>query len=100
MDRLSREREDGTAHASGRPSRRPSPVRPGRWSGRPRWATRPWHGSPARRCEPELAEEAPEAEAEEAPPAEMEQLEAQGIGTDALAGLGAVDDMAEGDLPE
>ena len=52
--------------------------------------------------EPELAEEAPEAEAEaeEAPPAEMEQLESQGIGADALAGLGAVDDLAEDDLPE
>ena len=50
--------------------------------------------------EPEVEEEAPEAEAEEAPPAEVEQLEAQGIGLDALAGLGAVDDMAEDELPE
>ena len=46
--------------------------------------------------------EAPEAEAEaeEAPPPEVEQLESQGIGMDAIAGLDAVDDMAEGDLPE
>ena len=50
--------------------------------------------------EPELETEAPEAEAEEAPPAEVEQLEAEGIGMDALASLGAVDDMAEGDLPD
>ena len=44
--------------------------------------------------------EVEESEAEEAPPAELEELEAQGIGMDALAGLSAVDDMAEGDLPE
>ena len=52
--------------------------------------------------EPELETEAPEAEseAEEAPPAEVEQLEAEGIGMDALASLGAVDDMTEGDLPD
>ena len=49
--------------------------------------------------EPEETEVA-EAETEEAPPAELAELEAQGIGMDALAGLSAVDDMAEGELPE
>ena len=52
--------------------------------------------------EPELETEAPEAEAEaeEAPPAEVEQLEAAGDRDGRPGGLGAVDDMAEGDLPE
>jgi hypothetical protein len=44
--------------------------------------------------------EAAESEADETAPPEVEQLESQGIGMDALAGLAAVDDMAEGDLPE
>ena len=50
-------------------------------------------------AEPEEAEVA-EAEADEAAPAELAELEEQGIGMDALAGLSAVDDMAEGELPE
>ena len=41
-----------------------------------------------------------ESEAEAAPPPEVEQLEAQGIGMDAMVALADVDDMAEGDLPE
>ena len=50
--------------------------------------------------EPEASEAETESEAEEAPPPEVEQLEAQGIGMDAMAALASVDDMAEGDLPE
>ena len=49
--------------------------------------------------EPEEAEAA-ESEAEEAPPPEVAQLESQGIGMDALAGLDAVDDISEDNLPE
>jgi len=50
--------------------------------------------------EPEASEAETESEAEDAPPPEVEQLEAQGIGMDAMAALASVDDMAEGDLPE
>ena len=101
MDRVSREREDD--RLTQRPPE-PAPD-PGR-AGSMEWASAMGNQAVARLArqamEPELAEEAPEAEAEaeEAPPAEMEQLESQGIGADALAGLGAVDDLAEDDLPE
>ncbi len=101
MDRVSREREDDRLT-----QRPPEPApEPGR-AGTMEWASAMGNQAVARLArqamEPELAEEAPEAEAEaeEAPPAEMEQLESQGIGADALAGLGAVDDLAEDDLPE
>jgi len=50
--------------------------------------------------EPEASESEAESEADDAPPPEVEQLEAQGIGMDAMAALASVDDMAEGDLPE
>ncbi len=99
MDRVSREREDD--RLTQRPPE-PAPD-PGR-AGTMEWASAMGNQAVARLArqamEPELAEEAPEAEAEEAPPAEMEQLESQGIGADALAGLGAVDELAEDDLPE
>ena len=100
MDRVSREREDD--RLTQRPPE-PAPD-PGR-AGSMEWASAMGNQAVARLArqamEPELAEEAPEAEAEaeEAPPAEMEQLESQGIGADALAGLDAVDDLAEDDLP-
>ena len=46
-------------------------------------------------------DEAPEAESEaEAAPPEVAALESQGIGMDDMAALSAVDEMAEGDLPE
>jgi hypothetical protein len=53
-------------------------------------------------AEPDMTEmDAPEGEAEEeAVPPEVQELEAQGIGMDAMAGLEAVDDMTEGDLPD
>ena len=51
-------------------------------------------------AEVEASEVEAEGEAEEAPPPEVERLESQGIGMDAMAGLGAVDDLAEGELPE
>ena len=50
--------------------------------------------------EHEASEAEAESEAEDAPPPEVEQLEAQGIGMDAMAALASVEDMAEGDLPE
>ena len=98
MDRLSREREDERT-ATTRP---PEPVPAA--TGPMEWASAMGNQAVARLArqamEPELEEEAPEAEAEEAPPAEVEQLESEGIGMDALAGLDAVDDLAEGELPD
>ena len=98
MDRLSLEREDERTATTRPPEPAPAPTGP------MEWASAMGNQAVARLArqasEPELEEEAPEAEAEEAPPAEVEQLEAEGIGMDALTGLGAVDDMAEGDLPE
>ena len=95
---LSRERE---AEQQTRPPE-PAPPVPAR-SGALDWASAMGNQAVARlarqAAEPEEAEVA-EAEAEEAPPAELAELEAQGIGMDALAGLSAVDDMAEGDLAE
>ena len=95
---LSRERD---AERQARPPE-PAPPEPAR-SGALDWASAMGNQAVARlarqAAEPEETEVA-EAETEEAPPAELAELEAQGIGMDALAGLSAVDDMAEGDLPE
>jgi len=95
---LSRERD---AERQTRPAE-PAPPEPAR-SGALDWASALGNQAVARlarqAAEPEGTEIA-EAETEEAPPAELAELEAQGIGMDALAGLAAVDDMTEGDLPE
>ena len=99
--RSSREREDERTT-----TRPPEPAPEPAQAGPMEWASAMGNQAVARLArqamEPELETEAPEAEAEaeEAPPAEVEQLEAEGIGMDALASLGAVDDMAEGDLPD
>ena len=97
---LSRERD------AERQTRPPEPAPPVHArSGALDWASAMGNQAVARLArqavEPEEAEVAEaEAETEEAPPAELAELEAQGIGMDALAGLSAVDDMAEGELPE
>ena len=102
MDRLSREREGERTTTTRPPEPAPEPAQAGSME----WASAMGNQAVARLArqalEPELETEASEAEseAEEAPPAEVEQLEAEGIGMDALASLGAVDDMAEGDLPD
>ena len=95
-------REEDRATATRPPE--PAPAEPAR-AGTLDWASAMGNQAVARLArqamEPEVEEmEAPEAEAEEAPPPEVEQLESQGIGMDAMAGLGAVDDLAEGELPE
>ena len=98
---LSRERDPERQARPPEPAP-PEPVR----SGALDWASAMGNQAVARlarqAAEPEGAEETEvaEAETEEAPPAELAELEAQGIGMDALAGLSAVDDMAEGELPE
>jgi glycosyltransferase A (GT-A) superfamily protein (DUF2064 family) len=96
---ISREREEDRASTTRPPE--PAPAEPAQAN--LDWASAVGNQAVARLArqamEP-LHDEAEEAEAEEAPPAEVEQLEAQGIGMDEMARLDAVDDMAEGDLPE
>ena len=95
---LSREREDERA-ATTRPPE-PAPAEPER-AGTLDWASAMGNQAVARLARQAMEPEADEVEeAEEAPPPEVEQLESQGIGMDAMARLDAVDDMAEGDLPE
>ena len=104
MDRLSRERGDDRLTTT----RPPEPAPDHAHAGSMEWASAMGNQAVARLArqalDSEVEQEAPEAEAEadleETPPAEVEQLEAQGIGMDSLAGLAAVDDLAEGDLPE
>jgi hypothetical protein len=92
---VSREREEDRATATRPPE--PAPPEP---VGALDWASAMGNQAVARLARQAVEMEAPEAEAEEAPPPEVEQLEAEGIGMDAMAGLAAVDDMAEGDLPD
>ena len=94
---LSREREEDRA-ATTRPPE-PAPAQP-EHAGSLDWASAMGNQAVARLARQAMEPEVEEAEAEEAPPAEVEQLESQGIGMDAIAGLDAVDDLAEGDLPE
>lgn len=98
MDRVSREREDDRTTTSRPPEPAPEPARPGSLQ----WASAMGNQAVAalarQAMEPE--EEGAEAELEEAAPGEVEQLESQGIGEDSLAGLAAVDDLGEDELPE
>ena len=93
----SREREEDRATSVRPPEPAPpEAVRPGSLD----WASAVGNQAVARLARQTLDHEDSESESEEAPPPEVEQLEAQGIGMDAMAALAAVDDMAEGDLPE
>jgi hypothetical protein len=96
---LSREREEDRATTTRPPE--PAPAEPVR-SGALDWASAMGNQAVARLARQALdhEEEGAEAEAEEAPPPEVEQLESQGIDMDSMARLDAVDDLAEGDLPE
>ena len=99
MDRVSREREDDRLTTSRPPEPAPEPAREGSLQ----WASAIGNQAVAALAREAMAPEEEgeaEAEAEEAAPAEVEQLESQGIGADALAGLDAVDDLAEDELPE
>ena len=97
MDRLSREREETLARP---PEPAPEPARATSLD----WASAVGNQAVQRLArqamEPEAEATLDEPEAEEAPPAEVEQLQAQGISMDAVAGLDAVDDLAEDELPE
>ena len=94
---VSREREEDRATTTRPPE--PAPAELER-AGSLDWASAVGNQAVARLARQAMEPEVEEAEAEEAPPAEVEQLESQGIGMDAIAGLDAVDDLAEGDLPE
>jgi hypothetical protein len=94
---LSREREP---ERLARPPE-PAPPEPER-SGALDWASAMGNQAVARLARQAALHEdseADEAESGEAPP-EVQELEAQGIGMEEMAGLAAVDDLAEGDLPE
>ena len=97
MDHLSPEREETAVRP---PEPAPEPARAGSMD----WASAVGNQAVQRLArqamEPEAEPEVEESEAEEAPPPEVEQLEAQGISMDAVAGLDAVDDLAEDELPE
>ena len=94
----SREREEERVSATRPPEPAPpEAVRPGSLD----WASAMGNQAVARLARQAIdhEDEAAESEAEDVPP-EVEQLESQGIGMDDMAALGAVDDMAEGDLPQ
>ncbi len=90
-----RARRDAAHHRPAEAESRPSPRTPARSPGPRPSATRPCSGSPARRWSPSRAE-APEED--DAPP-RGRAMPRPGIGMDARAGLAAVDDLAEDDLP-
>jgi len=97
MDRLSREREETLVRP---PEPAPEPTRGGSLD----WASAVGNQAVQRLArqamEPEAETALEEPEAEEGPPPEVEQLEVQGIGMDAIAGLAAVDELAEDELPQ
>jgi hypothetical protein len=101
---VSREREEEERVPTGtRPPEPAAPetVRPGSLD----WASAMGNQAVARLArqalehEDEAGESEAESEPDDAPP-EVAALESQGIGMDDMAALSAVDDMAEGDLPE
>jgi hypothetical protein len=97
MDRVSSEREDDRLTTSRPPEPAPEAARPGSLQ----WASAMGNQAVAALARQAMEpEEEDDAETEEAAPSEVEQLESQGIGEDALAGLAAVDDLGEDELPE
>ena len=96
---LSREREEEQATTTRPPE--PAPALPER-SGAMDWASAMGNQAVARLARQAIdhEDEAAESEAESEVPPEVEQLESQGIGMEEMAGLDAVDDIAEGELTE
>ena len=98
---VSREREEERVPSTRPPEPAPpEAVRPGSLD----WASAMGNQAVARLARQAIdhEDEAAESEAEAEPdaPPEVAALESQGIGVDDIAALSAVDDMAEGDLPE
>ena len=97
MDRLSQERDRDGLSAVREPEP-PAPVEAGSLA----WASAIGNQAVqrlARQAAPEETETA-ELEAEEEPPQEVAAMEAAGIGPSEAAGLEALDDLAEDELPE
>ena len=94
---VSREREEEQVSSRPPEPAPPEALRPGSLD----WASAMGNQAVARLARQAMdhEEEPAESESEEAPP-EVAALESQGIGMDDMAALGAVDDMAEGDLPQ
>jgi hypothetical protein len=98
MDRLSRERDDDAVR---REPEAPAPetVQAGSLA----WASAVGNQAVQRLARQELETEElaePEAEAEEGEPEEVAALTSAGLGVEDAAGLAAVDDLAEDELPE
>ena len=95
MDRLQREREEEAVELHG--EERPRRARAGRLARVGSAVGNQAVQRLAREAMPET--ELDEAEAEEAPPPEVQAMEDAGIGAAEVAGLEAVDDLAEDELP-
>jgi hypothetical protein len=92
MDRLAHEREEESVRRTPPPA--PEPVQAGSLA----WASAVGNQAVqrlARQAAPEEVEEL-----EEEPPQEVAAMEAAGIGPQEAAGLEAIDDLAEDELPE
>ncbi len=96
MDRLQREREEEAVELHGEERPAPAPVQAGSLA----WASAVGNQAVQRLAREAMPEtELDEAEAEEAPPPEVQAMEDAGIGAQEVAGLEAVDDLAEDELP-
>jgi hypothetical protein len=93
MDHLQRERDVEPVNSHGEEPPAPASVPAGSLA----WASAVGNQA-VQRLAREAMPEAEEAEAEEAPP-EVAAMEAAGIGPAEAAGLEAVDDLAEDELP-
>jgi hypothetical protein len=95
MDRLSYDREERAERAPRPPEPAPPPVQAGSLA----WASAVGNQAVQRLARQQVARQ-PDDELEEAPPPEVEALSAAGIGPTEVAGLAALDDLAEDELPE
>lgn len=94
MDRLQRERGEHAADLHGEEEIAPVPAQAGSLA----WASAVGNQAVQRLAREAMPETEMEAEEDAAPP-EVEAMTAAGIGPTEAAGLAAVDDLAEDDLP-
>jgi hypothetical protein len=96
MDRLQRERENEAVELHAEEAPAPAPAQAGSLA----WASAVGNQAVQRLAREAMPEtELGEEETEEAPPPEVAAMEEAGIGAEEAAGLAAVDDLAEDDLP-
>ena len=95
MDRLSYD-PDERAERAPRPPEPAPPVQTGSLA----WASAVGNQAVQRLARQQLARQPEEEEVDEAPPPEVEALTAAGIGPTEVAGLAAVDELSEDELPE